>query len=145
MIGKSNWLIRGVSLNTIGEEVKNPKRTLPLSMILTLIIVASVFCSITLVVSLMVPFHLVDPSAPIPSAFAYVEFDTVKYVAMVGTITTISARWVLYEKYYKLSKIDWWYVSIVTNVASLYAGMYAVSRVFFPFCLLYWPFVFLKE
>ncbi len=76
----------------IGEEVKNPKRTLPLSMILTLVIVASVFCSITLVISLMIPFSVTNPYAPLPNAFEYVGYDKLKYVVIIGTVTTISAR-----------------------------------------------------
>ena len=64
-------------------------------MILTLIIVAGCFCSTTLIVSLMVPFHKLNEYSPFASAYEYVGFDNLKYVATFGTITTISARYLI--------------------------------------------------
>ncbi len=77
---------------TTGEEVINPKRTIPLSIILTLIIVSLCYISVSFVISLMVPYYVFDMNAPLSMAFSYVDLDWASYVVSIGAIVSL-ATW----------------------------------------------------
>ena len=46
------------SIAATGEEAKNPKRAVPLSIMLTLVVVLLAYVGISIVLTLMVPYHL---------------------------------------------------------------------------------------
>ena len=46
------------SIAAAGEEAKNPKRNIPLSIVLTLIVVLVAYVGVSIVLTLMIPFYL---------------------------------------------------------------------------------------
>lgn len=90
----------------VGEETKNPERAIPMSIFLTLLVCSVVYCSISIVVTLMVkvkfssilstvtffqvPYYLINPDAVLPEAFRYVHLPVFKYIVGVGALTGLS-------------------------------------------------------
>lgn len=74
---------------TTGEEVDRPHRTIPLSIIFTLITVAICYISVSIIVTLMIPYFLLNPDSPFESAFDYVNYGNLKYAITVGAIISI--------------------------------------------------------
>jgi amino acid transporter len=77
---------------TTGEEVRNPKVTIPLSIIFTLFTVATCYISISFVASLMVPYYVYNADAPISFAFNYIGWTWASYVVSAGAIVSL-ATW----------------------------------------------------
>lgn len=77
---------------TTGEEVINPKKTIPLSIISTLIVVSLCYVGVSFVISLMIPYYVFDMDAPLSEAFRYVGLDWASYVVSVGAIISL-ATW----------------------------------------------------
>lgn len=75
-----------------GEEVQNPKRNIPLSIVTTLLVVSICYCISSVVLTLMIPFYLIDPEIPIPQAFDYVGMGWAKYFVSIGAIASL-ATW----------------------------------------------------
>ncbi|KAJ8917752.1 hypothetical protein NQ315_005203 [Exocentrus adspersus] len=76
---------------TTGEEVKNPKRAIPISIILSLFIIFLAYFGTSTVITLMVPYYLQDPDAPIPHAFAHIGWYTAKWIVSIGGIFGLCA------------------------------------------------------
>ena len=90
------FLLKGFdAISTTGEEVKNPKKALPLSILITLIVCSIAYLGVAIVVTLMIPYYLIDIHAPFPSAFAYVGYDWAKYVVSIGALISLSTWFVL--------------------------------------------------
>lgn len=98
---------------TTGEEVKNPKRAIPISIIVSLFIIFLSYFGISTVVTLMVPYYaqvcdflttkrwenivnllLQDINESIPHAFEVVGYDWAKWVVSIGAIFGLCARYV---------------------------------------------------
>jgi cationic amino acid transporter 3 len=71
---------------TTGEEAINPKRNIPLAIVISLVIIFFAYFGISTVLTMMVPYYLQDPIAPFPSAFAAIGWDTVKWIVSIGAI-----------------------------------------------------------
>ncbi|XP_046678714.1 cationic amino acid transporter 2 isoform X2 [Homalodisca vitripennis] len=71
---------------TTGEEAKNPKRDIPLSIIISLLIIFLAYFSIASVMTLMWPYYLQDEAAPIPYVFGEIGQPVVKLIVSVGAI-----------------------------------------------------------
>lgn len=76
---------------TTGEEVKNPKRAIPISIILSLFIIFVAYFGTSTVITLMVPYYLQDPDAPIPYAFEHIGWYTAKWIVSIGGIFGLCA------------------------------------------------------
>ncbi len=74
--------------------MQNAKKTIPLSIIITLSIVAVSYCSVSAILSLMIPYYQMDLVTPFPQAFEYVGLPWASYVVSVGAITSL-ATWYL--------------------------------------------------
>jgi cationic amino acid transporter 3 len=68
----------------------NPKRNIPLSILLTLFITGTLYCGLSAVLTLMVPYYLMDIETPLPHAFEFVHLDWAKYIASAGAIFSLS-------------------------------------------------------
>ncbi|KAJ8966976.1 hypothetical protein NQ314_003199 [Rhamnusium bicolor] len=76
---------------TTGEEVKNPKKAIPVSIIVSLFIIFLAYFGTSTVVTLMVPYYLQDPNAPIPYAFEHIGWNTAKWIVSIGGIFGLCA------------------------------------------------------
>ena len=77
------------AIASTGEEVRNPKKNLPLSIALTLIICSLCYCSVSVVLTLMIPFNIIDPEIPLPQAYEYVGMGWAKTLVSVGAIASL--------------------------------------------------------
>ncbi|XP_018565577.1 high affinity cationic amino acid transporter 1 isoform X1 [Anoplophora glabripennis] len=76
---------------TTAEEVKNPKRAIPISIILSLFIIFLAYFGTSTVITLMVPYYLQNPDAPIPYAFEHIGWYTAKWIVSIGGIFGLCA------------------------------------------------------
>ena len=79
------------AIATTGEEVRNAKRTIPLSIIITLIIVSLSYSSVSAILTLMIPYYILDVNTPITQAFDYVGFTWARYVVSIGAISSLAS------------------------------------------------------
>lgn len=76
---------------TTGEEVRNPQRAIPISIIVSLFIIFLSYFGISAVVTLMLPYYNQDPNAPLPHAFEIVGWDWAKWIVSIGGIFGLCA------------------------------------------------------
>lgn len=73
-------------ITTTGEEVENPQKALPLSIILSLTIICILYCGVATVLTLMWPYYLQDVNAPLPYVFSQLGWPWVQWIVTVGGI-----------------------------------------------------------
>lgn len=71
---------------TTGEEAINPKRNIPLAIVISLIIIFLAYFGVSTVLTMMLPYYLQDPDAPFPKAFDEVEWYTIKWIVTIGAV-----------------------------------------------------------
>ncbi|PPD66151.1 hypothetical protein GOBAR_DD36973 [Gossypium barbadense] len=71
------------------EEVKNPKRDLPLGIALSLSICCCLYMLVSIVIVGLVPYYAMDPDTPISSAFASNGMQWAAYIITVGAVTAL--------------------------------------------------------
>ncbi|MGC3995753.1 MAG: amino acid permease [Propionicimonas sp.] len=133
---------------TTAEETKNPQRDLPIGIIASLAICTVLYCAVALVVTGMVPYDKLDPSAALANAFGYhgqawmatlisagavAGLTTVVLTLMVGATRLIFAmcRDALLPmglaKVHKTYRTPWLITLIVTIVVAIVAGLTPVG------------------
>ncbi|CAG2110183.1 unnamed protein product [Medioppia subpectinata] len=84
------------AIATTGEEAKNPKRNIPLSICLSLLIITLVYFAISAVQTLMYPYYLQHPDitngAALPYVFDKVGWTWAMWVVSVGAIMGLSTN-----------------------------------------------------
>jgi amino acid transporter len=77
----------------MAEEVKNPDRDLPIGIIGSLIISLALYVSVSAILTLIVPYNLIEEASPLATAFANHGLNWMEVVISVGAfaalITTI--------------------------------------------------------
>ncbi|CAN1271856.1 Cationic amino acid transporter 2, vacuolar [Linum perenne] len=73
------------------EEVKNPKRDLPIGMGIALAICCILYMLVSVVVVGLVPYYALDPDTPISSAFASYGMQWAVYIITAGAVTALCA------------------------------------------------------
>ncbi|KAG8292069.1 hypothetical protein J6590_047971 [Homalodisca vitripennis] len=71
---------------TTGEEAKNPKRDIPVSIIVSLVIIFLAYFGGATVITLMWPYYLQDADAPLPYVFGEVGLSLVKWIVSLGAV-----------------------------------------------------------
>jgi basic amino acid/polyamine antiporter, APA family len=133
---------------TTAEETRNPQRNLPIGIIASLAICTVLYCAVALVVTGMVPYDKLDPSAALANAFAFhgqswmatfisagavAGLTTVVLTLMIGATRLIFAmsRDALLPR--RLAKVHhryrtpWLITIIVTAAVALVAGLTPVG------------------
>ena len=77
---------------TMGEEVINPQKVMPVAIILSLTIIFLAYFGLSTVVTLMLPYFLQDAGAPIPYIFEYVGWSWAAWVVRIGALMGLTAR-----------------------------------------------------
>ncbi|KAF7988806.1 hypothetical protein HCN44_007116 [Aphidius gifuensis] len=69
-----------------GEEAKNPQKSIPISICVSLFIIFITYFSISTVLTMMLPYYAQNPSSPFPYAFEQVGWPTIKWVVNIGAV-----------------------------------------------------------
>ncbi|XP_071946161.1 cationic amino acid transporter 2-like [Antedon mediterranea] len=75
---------------TTGEEAKNPRRAIPISIVISLFFIFIAYFGISMTITLMCPYFLLDEKAPLPFVFDYVGWTSAKYVISIGAVCALS-------------------------------------------------------
>ncbi|XP_051909795.1 probable cationic amino acid transporter isoform X2 [Hippocampus zosterae] len=75
---------------TTGEEAQNPNTSIPYAITASLVMCLSAYVSVSVILTLMVPYDLIDGSAPLMEMFAAHGFLLGKYTVAVGSIAGLS-------------------------------------------------------
>jgi len=79
------------SVSTLAGEVKKPERDLPIGIVGTLLLVTGLYVVVSLVLTGMQPYYLINQQAPLSVAFSYAHQNWASTVIAFGSVTTITA------------------------------------------------------
>ncbi|XP_009778011.1 cationic amino acid transporter 1-like [Nicotiana tabacum] len=89
---------------TLGEEIKNPGRDIPLGLIGSMVVIITIYCLLAATLCLMQPFNQVDVDAPFTIAFQAVGMNWAKYIvafgALKGMTTVLLANIISQARYF---------------------------------------------
>lgn len=78
-------------VSTLGEEIKNPGRDIPIGLIGSMIIVITSYCLLGATLCLMQPYSQIDVDAPFTIAFEAVGMNWAKFLVAFGALKGMTA------------------------------------------------------
>ncbi|XP_038075867.1 cationic amino acid transporter 2-like [Patiria miniata] len=79
------------AIATSGEEAKNPSRAIPIAITLTLLICMVCYISVSAILTLMVPYDLLSPFAPLAEVFQQRGMPAGRYIVAIGSLLGLSS------------------------------------------------------
>ncbi|CAF0760600.1 unnamed protein product [Adineta ricciae] len=76
---------------TTGEETENPRQAIPISICLVLFICCLVYCAVSAVLTLIVPYYSIRVDASLPDAFDRIGLSHVKIAIILGAVTGLTS------------------------------------------------------
>eukprot|EP00112_Aurelia_sp_Birch-Aquarium-sp1_P024331 Seg765.5 transcript_id=Seg765.5/GoldUCD/mRNA.D3Y31 product="High affinity cationic amino acid transporter 1" protein_id=Seg765.5/GoldUCD/D3Y31 len=76
---------------TTGEEATNAPKSIPIAIVASLLIVFVAYFGVSSVVTLMIPYNLLDKHSPIPDAFKQRGLPWANYIISIGAICGLSS------------------------------------------------------
>jgi len=78
------------AIATTGEETRNPQRSIPIAIVISLSMVCLAYIGISGVLTLMLPYYLQSHVTPLPDAFRFVGLPAAAWVVTVGSLFGLS-------------------------------------------------------
>ncbi|CAG9562220.1 unnamed protein product [Danaus chrysippus] len=91
------------SISSTGEEVRDPRRAIPISIMGTQVIVFLAYAGVSIVVTMMMPYYLQETVASVATSFTYVGWDWARWFVTAGAVVGISAS--LYGSMFPLPRL----------------------------------------
>lgn len=74
---------------TAGEEAKNPRKSIPIAVVVSLLIIFLSYFGISAVLTMMLPYYNQDEEAPLPHVFKHFDLTIPQYVVSVGALCAL--------------------------------------------------------
>lgn len=75
-----------------GEEAKNPQRAIPIATVASLLVVFLFYTGISVTITMMAPYYLLDSNAPFSVIFENVGWTVSVYIVGIGAICALATR-----------------------------------------------------
>lgn len=75
---------------TTGEEAKNPNTSIPYAITASLVICLTAYVSVSMILTLMVPYYSIDTESPLMEMFVAHGFYAAKFVVAIGSVAGLT-------------------------------------------------------
>ncbi|XP_011804384.1 PREDICTED: probable cationic amino acid transporter [Colobus angolensis palliatus] len=75
---------------TTGEEAKNPNTSIPYAITASLVICLTAYVSVSMILTLMVPYYAIDTESPLMEMFVAHGFYAAKFVVAIGSVAGLT-------------------------------------------------------